>query len=67
MTKKDYELIAAVLSNLRGSPATSTIDSTVAMVTCDLADALAKANPKFDKLKFFQAAAPKPVALPKAA
>ena len=67
MTKKDYELIAAVLNNLRGSQATSTIDSTVAMVTCDLADALAKDNPRFDKLKFFQAAAPKPASLAKAA
>jgi hypothetical protein len=53
MTRKDYQLIAAVLSNFGagGRP----VDDCDA-IAYDLADALASDNPRFDRRQFLVAA-----------
>jgi len=52
MTTNDYELIARILHNLRHSEANAPIGSTVAWVTCDLADAFKAADPNFEHARF---------------
>lgn len=51
MTKKDYELIAEVFGYHRKQYGGRTDSVTVELVN-DLADALAKQNPKFNRNKF---------------
>ncbi|MCE5292966.1 MAG: hypothetical protein LLG14_27535 [Nocardiaceae bacterium] len=64
MTKKDFELIAAVFANLLREPIHPDCDDPEAeqgaidgirTAAVNLADALATTNPRFDRARFLQA------------
>ena len=58
MTKKDYELIATVLSEMQDKYDGSdwTVNGTIYLYAHDLATAMQKANPNFDYAKFMEKA-----------
>jgi hypothetical protein len=58
MTKKDYELIATVLSEMQDKYDGSdwTVNGTIYLYAQNLATAIAKANPNFDYERFMEKA-----------
>lgn len=56
MTRKDYELIAAALARANFTATRESLSAkTVALVSYELADSLAKDNPRFQRGKFLAA------------
>lgn len=59
MTKKDYVLIASVLSNAMlcasESGANNSQATMIRFIACQFADKLANENPRFDRARFLKA------------
>lgn len=55
MTRKDFQLIAAVIKATRRSNVVDADDKAIAILTESLAIELAKANPRFNKELFLKA------------
>jgi hypothetical protein len=55
MTRKDFELIAGVLSNIRKVTLTKEGKEDLNYIARDFADALQDAHPRFDKFRFLVA------------
>ena len=49
MTRKDFEMMAGIVEKLAKTHYDAAYD-----MACDLADACAKDNPRFDRCKFFE-------------
>jgi hypothetical protein len=55
MTKRDYELIAEVVKDLRNLSLVPDFEVNPQVIAQTFADRLAKTNPRFDRAKFLRA------------